>query len=96
MALLGDSRCGISPLRWRAGWRAVAGPGVDINMLTDTHIKLKKRPDPCMCKRTQMEAGQSRLQADSHMMALYLCLPCSAPQTAPLYIMSIVHQHNTF
>lgn len=77
MALLGDSRCGISLLRWRAGWRAVAGPGVGTHMLTDTHIKLKKRPVPCMYKHTHThtDGGRSGQAPDwqSHEVLIFVC-----------------------
>lgn len=46
MALLGDSWCGISLLRWKAGWWAVAGPDTDtcMRVLTDSYIRLRLRP----------------------------------------------------
>lgn len=94
IALLGDSQCGFSLLRLRAGWRIMAGLGMDANM------KLKKEHQihACTNTHTHIYTGRSWQALDwlSHGVLIFVTVISishsqnkgSAPWTAPVYSVS--------
>lgn len=74
MALLGDSRRGISLLRWRAGWWTMAG-----HTHANSHTR-ETQKDTRLYKRAHTQAVLGRLHTDSHMMSSYSWLPSESCQ----------------
>lgn len=95
MALLGDSRCGISLLRWRAGWRAVAGPGMDTHThITNRHtLNLKKRDQPCTSRHTHRARSGQAPDWQSHDVLIFVTVSSIREPSAKVRTKGHVQHH---